>query len=170
MRIKWSNFHGKWPPSGPGAAVLVRKCADSRYPGARDGVCMVSRLIQGAIRCAFQARIEWSNFQRKRTRFEAGADVLVEILSLPDVWVLAGAFLGHSGSYDALSSDVDSEYDYSEVHDECLRLEPQKVGTVDRYMKQCQDAWDGDTGNKKSGLAKVTILNEGAVISCAVLI
>ncbi|KAJ7668194.1 hypothetical protein B0H17DRAFT_1184086 [Mycena rosella] len=80
MRIKWSNFHGKRPPSGPGAAVLVRKCADSRYPGARDGVCMVSRQIQGAFRCAFQARIEWSNFQRKRTRFEAGAGVLVENL------------------------------------------------------------------------------------------
>ncbi|KAJ7653853.1 hypothetical protein B0H17DRAFT_1214515 [Mycena rosella] len=50
---------------------------------------------------------------------------------------------------------------------ECLRLGPQKVGTVDRYVKkQCQDAWDGGTGSKKSGLAKVTILNEGAVISC----
>ncbi|KAJ7653529.1 hypothetical protein B0H17DRAFT_1147051 [Mycena rosella] len=39
---------------------------------------MVSRQIQGAIRCAFQAQIEGSNFQRKRTRFEAGAGVLVE--------------------------------------------------------------------------------------------
>ncbi|KAJ7688141.1 hypothetical protein B0H17DRAFT_1135795 [Mycena rosella] len=202
--------------------------------------------------------------------------------SLPDVRVSAGAFLGRSSSYDASSSDVDSEYDYGEVHDadslrnillchgpamrlrggqgsdsedfddsdspgpfkkrkvesgsktrktkakgkgkakavaepvdqglritlsgkngapgmfvdeviditeasecweipqhhrvayildvsgtpECLRLGPQKVGTVDRYVKkQCQDTWDGGTGSKKSGLAKVTILNEGAVIS-----
>ncbi|KAJ7702744.1 hypothetical protein B0H17DRAFT_1194625 [Mycena rosella] len=47
-----------------------------------------------------------------------------------------------------------------------LKLVPpsrRKVGTVDRYVKkQCQDAWDGGTGSKKSGLAKVTILNEGA--------
>ncbi|KAJ7660505.1 hypothetical protein B0H17DRAFT_1145002 [Mycena rosella] len=33
---------------------------------------------KGSLRCALQARIEWSNFQRKRTRFEAGAGVLVE--------------------------------------------------------------------------------------------
>ncbi|KAJ7664747.1 hypothetical protein B0H17DRAFT_1143598 [Mycena rosella] len=58
VQIPW-----KRPPSGPGVAVLVRKCAESRYLGARDRVCMVLRQIQGAIRCTFQAQIKWFNFQ-----------------------------------------------------------------------------------------------------------
>ncbi|KAJ7683766.1 hypothetical protein B0H17DRAFT_1137534 [Mycena rosella] len=78
MQIEWSKFHGKRPPFGPRATVLVRKCAESRYPGARDRVCIVPSRIQGAIRCAFQARIEWSSFQSKWTRSEAVAGVLVE--------------------------------------------------------------------------------------------
>ncbi|KAJ7748352.1 hypothetical protein B0H16DRAFT_1888450 [Mycena metata] len=49
---------------------------------------------------------------------------------------------------------------------ECLQL-AKKTMTVDGHAKkQCQDAWDGGTGSKKKGLAKVTILDEGAVIEC----
>jgi hypothetical protein len=43
--------------------------------------------------------------------------------------------------------------------------------TIDRvlnanYLSQCQDVWTGPTGSKKTGLALVTILDEGKVIQC----
>ncbi|KAJ7692956.1 hypothetical protein B0H16DRAFT_1849836 [Mycena metata] len=45
---------------------------------------------------------------------------------------------------------------------DCLRGKGAKTRTVDAHVKkQCQDAWVGGTGSKKSGLAKVTILDEG---------
>ncbi|KAJ7767204.1 hypothetical protein B0H16DRAFT_1789217 [Mycena metata] len=50
---------------------------------------------------------------------------------------------------------------------DCLRGKGAKTRTVDAHVKkQCQDAWGGGTGSKKSGLAKVTILDEGEVIEC----
>ncbi|KAJ7789997.1 hypothetical protein B0H14DRAFT_3161631 [Mycena olivaceomarginata] len=36
----------------------------------------------------------------------------------------------------------------------------------DRKLMSCQDAWTGPTGSKKTGLALVTILDEGKVIQC----
>ncbi|KAJ7699084.1 hypothetical protein B0H14DRAFT_2649327 [Mycena olivaceomarginata] len=38
--------------------------------------------------------------------------------------------------------------------------------TAANYLSQCQDAWTGPTGSKKTGLALVTILDEGKVIQC----
>ncbi|KAJ7870988.1 hypothetical protein B0H14DRAFT_3571890 [Mycena olivaceomarginata] len=49
---------------------------------------------------------------------------------------------------------------------ECLQGD-RKLMPVDAYIKkQCQDAWTGPTGSKKTGLALVTILDEGKVIQC----
>ncbi|KAJ6601964.1 hypothetical protein DFH09DRAFT_1069509 [Mycena vulgaris] len=66
---------------------------------------------------------------------------------------------------------------------ECLQA-PRRQMSVDGYAKkqasvqwnivndakksilQCQDTWNGPTGNKKRGLAKVTILDEGAIVEC----
>ncbi|KAJ7024117.1 hypothetical protein C8F04DRAFT_1401328 [Mycena alexandri] len=49
---------------------------------------------------------------------------------------------------------------------ECLQL-GKKTMTMDGHAKkQCQDAWDGGTGSKKQGLAKVTVLDKGAAIAC----
>ncbi|KAJ7264698.1 hypothetical protein C8J57DRAFT_1512046 [Mycena rebaudengoi] len=36
------------------------------------------------------------------------------------------------------------------------------VNDIKKSILQCQDAWDGPTGNKKRGLAKVTILDEAS--------
>ncbi|KAF7333760.1 hypothetical protein MVEN_02332700 [Mycena venus] len=49
---------------------------------------------------------------------------------------------------------------------ECLQGD-RRLMSVDAYIKkQCQDAWTGPTGSKKTGLALVTILDEGKVIQC----
>ncbi|KAJ6484743.1 hypothetical protein C8R45DRAFT_1098901 [Mycena sanguinolenta] len=49
---------------------------------------------------------------------------------------------------------------------ECLQGD-RKLMSVDAYIKkQCQDAWTGPTGSKKTGLALVTILDVGKVIQC----
>ncbi|KAJ7779351.1 hypothetical protein DFH07DRAFT_950415 [Mycena maculata] len=49
---------------------------------------------------------------------------------------------------------------------ECLQGD-RKLISVDAYIKkQCQDAWTGPTGSKKTGLALVTILDEGEVTQC----
>jgi hypothetical protein len=66
---------------------------------------------------------------------------------------------------------------------DCLRGKASKTRSVDRQVKKqvglqkpvvlfsnrlqkCQDAWNGGTGSKKSGLAKVTILDEGRIVEC----
>ncbi|KAJ7157483.1 hypothetical protein C8R46DRAFT_1294194 [Mycena filopes] len=38
--------------------------------------------------------------------------------------------------------------------------------TVDKYIKKQANSWDGPTGSRTTGLAKVTILDEDSVISC----
>ncbi|KAJ7823848.1 hypothetical protein B0H14DRAFT_2597602 [Mycena olivaceomarginata] len=49
---------------------------------------------------------------------------------------------------------------------ECLQGN-RKLMSVDAYIKkQCQDAWTGPTGSKKTGLALATILDEGKMIQC----
>ncbi|KAJ7811448.1 hypothetical protein B0H13DRAFT_2383902 [Mycena leptocephala] len=51
---------------------------------------------------------------------------------------------------------------------DCLRGKASKTRSVDGHVKkQCQDAWNGGTGSKKSGLAKVTILDEGRILLLA---
>ncbi|KAJ7158444.1 hypothetical protein C8R46DRAFT_1289908 [Mycena filopes] len=50
---------------------------------------------------------------------------------------------------------------------DCLQGKGAKTRSVDGHIKkQCQDAWDGGTGSKKTGLAKVTILDEGRIVEC----